>query len=112
MMRDRLIELLNKKYDHYCDQCGVNKDSHYTDNLADYLIANGVVVQPCKVGDIVYLIGLDGTIKEYSAVGFCPYPNGMFIDVRYAEKTYSIPIEQVYFLRENAERALKGDGTE
>ena len=50
-MRDRLIELLKKKYDHFCDQCGVNKDSHYTDSLADYLIANGVIVPPCKVGE-------------------------------------------------------------
>lgn len=44
-MRDKLIELLKKKYDHYCDQCGVNKQSHYIENLADYLIANGVTVQ-------------------------------------------------------------------
>ena len=41
-MRDKLIELLKEKYDHYCDQCGVNKQSHYIENLADYLIANGV----------------------------------------------------------------------
>lgn len=52
--RERLIELLNKKYDHFCDQCGVNKDSHYTDNLADYLIANNVTKLPCKINDIVY----------------------------------------------------------
>lgn len=55
-MRDRLIELLNKKYDHFCDQCGVNKDSHYTENLADHLLDNGVIVPPCKVGDTVYQI--------------------------------------------------------
>lgn len=52
-MRDRLIELLKSKYDHYCDQCGVNKDSQYIENLADYLLANGVIlpekedVSPC-----------------------------------------------------------------
>lgn len=44
-VREKLVELLNGKYDHYCDQCGVNKDSHYTENLADYLIANGVTIQ-------------------------------------------------------------------
>ncbi len=58
-MRDRLIELLNKKYDHFCDQCGVNKDSHYTENLADYLLANGVIVPPCKAGDTLYLVRQD-----------------------------------------------------
>ena len=55
-MRDRLIELLNKKYDHFCDQCGINKDSHYAESLADYLLENGVIVPPCKVGDTVYVI--------------------------------------------------------
>jgi hypothetical protein len=54
-MRDRLIELLKRKYDHFCDQCGINKDSHYTENLADYLLENGVIVPPCKVGDNVWL---------------------------------------------------------
>lgn len=44
-VREKLLELLNGKYDHYCDQCGVNKDSRYTENLADYLIANGVTIQ-------------------------------------------------------------------
>ena len=44
-VREKLVELLQSKYDHYCDQCGVNKDSHYTENLADYLIANGVTIQ-------------------------------------------------------------------
>lgn len=117
MMRERLAELLKSKSCwnndcpeggcEKCDYIGINDET--AEQIADYLIANGVVVMPCKVGDIVYLIGLDGTINEYSAVGFCQYPNGVFIDVRYDEKTYSIPIEKVYFSREDAERALKGE---
>ena len=52
-MRDKLIEILQQKYDHYCDQCGVNKATHYIENLADYLIAHGVTFAtdnnvPCK----------------------------------------------------------------
>lgn len=43
--KEKLIELLKTKYDHFCDQCGVNKDSNYIENLANYLIANGVTVQ-------------------------------------------------------------------
>lgn len=66
MMRDRLIELLNKKYDHFCDQCGVNKDSRYTENLADYLLKNGVIVPPCKVGDTVYAVS-NNSAKQYSS---------------------------------------------
>lgn len=61
--RERLIELLDKKYDHFCDQCGVNKDSCYTENLADYLLANGVIVLPeLKHKQILYLI-YNKTIK-------------------------------------------------
>ena len=56
IMRDRLIELLNKKYDHFCDQCGINKDSRYTENLADYLLSNGVVVPLLQTGQIVYRV--------------------------------------------------------
>lgn len=114
MMRERLVKLI--KHDNCISpatcssKCKyVDSDDCHAERLADYLLANGVIVPPCKVGDIVYLIGLDGTINEYSAVGFCQYPNGVFIDVRYDEKTYSIPIENVYFFREDAERALKGD---
>ena len=55
-MRDRLVELLENKYDHYCDQCGVNKESQYIENLADYLIENGVVCPPCKVGDEIWVV--------------------------------------------------------
>ena len=44
-VREKLIEILKTKYDHFCDQCGINKDSKYTENLVSYLIANGVTVQ-------------------------------------------------------------------
>ena len=48
-MRDRLVKLLDGFTDnHYC----------WTDDeLADHLIANCVIVPPCKVGDTVYMIG-------------------------------------------------------
>lgn len=42
--RKKLVEILQKKYDHFCDQCGVNKNTHYIENLADHLIAHGVKV--------------------------------------------------------------------
>lgn len=46
--RDRLIELLN------ADMSGCDGD--YAEELADYLIANGVIVPPCKVYDTVWAI--------------------------------------------------------
>lgn len=43
-MRDRLIELIQEAVG--------GSTQHYA--LADHLLANGVIVLPCKVGDVVY----------------------------------------------------------
>lgn len=50
-MKDRLIELLLQKM--FGDQFK-NTARQQAENLADHLLANGVIVQPCKVGDKVY----------------------------------------------------------
>ena len=42
--RDRLIELIEKWYENL----------EMFPYLADYLLANGVIVPPCKMGDIVH----------------------------------------------------------
>jgi hypothetical protein len=53
-MRDRLIELLEgKSIDTKAD----------VEHIADYLLANGVIVPPCKVGDTVYVIN-DDEVEE------------------------------------------------
>lgn len=56
--RERLIELCNEKIRTMTFQ---NSDHWYdftvrTEIISDYLLANGVIVPPCKVGDIVYQI--------------------------------------------------------
>lgn len=60
-MRDRLIELLQKRSCFYnkckgsCCKCDYVPIADVDfDNLADYLLANGVVVSPCKVGNKIY----------------------------------------------------------
>ena len=62
-MRDRLIELVKQKscrYAHCDGECGECKNSEIFDDsiesIADHLLANGVIVPPCKVGDTVYYI--------------------------------------------------------
>ena len=45
-MRDRLIELLIEGHKQYL----------FYDQIADYLLANGVIAPPCKVGDTVYCL--------------------------------------------------------
>ena len=47
-MRDRLIELIRDSI-HILHGC-------FEEIIADHLLANGVVVPPCKVGDTVYFI--------------------------------------------------------
>lgn len=49
-MRDRLIKLLSVTV----DVC--NLTDNEVEIVADYLIANGVIIPPCKVGNTVYWI--------------------------------------------------------
>ena len=59
--RERLIELLNK----------APKSLRYED-LPDYLLANGLIVPPCKVGDTVYKVIPKCTARMED----CPYMGG------------------------------------
>ena len=57
-MRDRLIELIGD----FPTYGGTLKEKWWgeaVERLADHLLANGVIVPPCKVGDTVYIV--DGT---------------------------------------------------
>ena len=56
--RDRLIELV---------QNAVNGCArHWAEIIADYLLANGVIVPPCKVGDTIYsFCDVFGTMLPY-----------------------------------------------
>ena len=51
-MRERLIELLRDTFNNTKGVC-IDFDEAVEIN-ADYLLANGVIVPPCKVGDVVY----------------------------------------------------------
>jgi hypothetical protein len=56
-MRDKLVELLLN-----CERVDLPLPIEYQEHLADHLIANGVIVPPCKVGDKVYTI-FEGKIE-------------------------------------------------
>lgn len=118
-MRDRLIDLL------YEAEGQVNNDYPTVEQIADYLIAKGVILPPCKVGDKVYEIVLtkkgNGHINEHKVVGFhigdfpklrgqtrkqylighCEVMNFIFhIDMKQLGKT-------VFLTKEEAEQKLK-----
>lgn len=78
-MRDRLIELFKKKTcclvecDHDCVGCDcldLREGDVYS--FVDYLLANGVIVPPCKVGDKLYAIS-ENRIKECTCYEFLMY---------------------------------------
>ena len=126
--RERLIELLAKfmvecrrpcqklHSNKTCQECG-------TGQLTDYLLANGVIVPPCKVGDTVYKpIITDDThepaiweikishieiargkfaTKDYAIGTICEGPSGEAFDFDEIGKT-------VFLTKDEAEQALKG----
>ena len=120
-MRERLIELLRDTFNYTKGVC-IDFDEAVEIN-ADYLLENGVVVLPCKVGDVVYVVKpYFSSIQEYQVRGYhlgeFPTLNG------HKRKSYLIcyhkassalkhlPIDEigktVFFTREDAEKALEG----
>ena len=118
--RYRLIELISNSHcvetwDYYNDEpmkpCPIER-------LANYLLENGVIVPPCKVGDVVYKLfppychkreedkcdhycdGYDTTCEEYEGVYEIydvPFKLGMFNDFG----------KTVFLTKEEAEAKLK-----
>ena len=54
-MRDRLIELVKQRLP-YGVSVGAKFEQRFCEKVADYLLANGVIVPPCKIGDKVYYL--------------------------------------------------------
>ena len=102
--RDRLIKLLN------VDMSGCEGD--YAEEMADYLIKNGVIVPPCKVGDTVYFdtylhgdsVGVrpHKVIKVKSVITTEPSKGGIGAEI----PDWSFG-ESVCLTEEEAEKALK-----
>ena len=112
-MRDRLIELLEQA-ESICDErstcfncVGYGKGRECKLHLyADYLLANGVIVPPCKVGDTVYCI-----IKEH--VPDDDYRMSWHNETNILERKFTLSMielfgKTVFLTKEEAERALKG----
>ena len=108
-MRDRLVELLQE----YTDNNNGGGSNH---RRADHLIANGVIVMPCKVGDTVYY--LDGTILVESKVHcisfggrYGTYSQGQIHIYDSDKDNITQKIEQfgktVFLTKEQAEQKLK-----
>ena len=117
-MRDRLIELIAKSNLVLVDG-GIHPYTHRAQEaLADYLLANGVIVPPCKVGDVVYVTDIfEGMIADCEVIKVeCFAGEGVALieykapkeDVVYSYECPDTEIgETVFLTKEEAENALK-----
>ncbi|MBQ2968694.1 MAG: hypothetical protein IJE10_11330 [Clostridia bacterium] len=104
-MRDRLVELINQ---YPCmstaEDCFMESISS---DLADYLIANGVIVPPCNVGDVVY-VKYYGEIVNAYVTEFEINSKGVVAKVYIDPDTdREYDAEDIYITKEEAEEALK-----
>ena len=119
-MRDRLIELIRKAEFAYLDFSKMYPcEKSLTDFTADYLLENGVIVPPCKVGQTVWLIKslnwqqTEWGIKEgkISMIQQKADESWKFrITENHSVKDYTVDKigKTVFLTREEAEQALKG----
>lgn len=127
-MRNRLIELLTTEVE--CNSGGhgdcVMCEYHYADFdcaryiaeiTADMLLANGVIVPPCKVGDTVYYpaFGIDRVLL-YKVISIKLNSKGLYVvcenNLSKSQMTHrATQIGKTIFLtKEEAERALTEKG--
>ena len=102
-MRERLFELFIN-----CKNKYLNLLSFEERILVDYLLENGVIVPPCKVGDTVYCLGKNKILTrkvERIVIG----KNG-YMSLEFGTTIFE-SVEQigktVFLTREEAEKALK-----
>ena len=102
--RERLVELINKgELSMWGKSVGGIKQQR--EMLADYLLENGVIVPPVKVGDTVYMI-----IKKRATVSreyfhFIKKTKLTFLNLERVLKTWG---KTVFLTKAEAEKALKG----
>ena len=114
--RERLIELIRQGY----GKGRAKEEWQLVENtMADYLLENCVVVLPCKVGSIMYVIHPDTKqIYECIASHFNIYEPTRSNEIRYFIKdkerysnaSFTDIGKIVFFTKEEAEQALKGGG--
>ena len=111
-MRDRLIELLKSGIKQLENQAGARTFG----DLADHLLANGVIVPPCKVGDTVYIIDeaedecSEDYVLDVKVLQFFINKHGIAVDLELPLglrlNTWAVIGRNVFLTKEEAEKAL------
>ena len=124
-MRDRLIELLKKEQEARCKYTREKIQEMLQGNLreclrtgfefsADYLLANGVIVPPCKVGGVVYSVcDCINRPEKLFVTTIHQYEKYMsFSALSRSQRKYVFEeadiCKTVFLTKEEAEQALKG----
>lgn len=113
-MRDRLIEILTKTFDEQYEKRMLITPQQ----TADYLLANGVIVPPCKIGThlwkITYPYRQDPKVTEFVVKNFKTV--GKRHKIQIEVQALNVPATSwmyytaFYTTKEEAEQALKGGG--
>lgn len=106
--REKLIELLKKADENASKKLIMDYDDAIADN-ADYLLENGVIIPPCNVGQIVWLIR-DGKIEETTVEKIVLKDKGLYLKLlcnSFYETTCRSIGKTVFLTREEAEKALE-----
>lgn len=125
-MRDRLIELIDNAFVDFIDFANQNPaEKTSTEFIADYLLDNGVIVLPVKVGDKFYKVERwcteggywDKPRYAYSSTceDCCEKCDGVdeIIEYTFNSPQHILSLERqfgkyVFLTREDAEKALRG----
>ena len=118
--RERLIELLKQTCqckNEDCSNCNSNGIC-FTHSEADYLLANNVIVLPCKMGDVVYTLNkTDGVVaKKVVEISWkqdwsgTDLGWGLILSGKRSNNRYNISSigKTVFLTKAEAEKALKG----
>jgi hypothetical protein len=89
-MRERLIELLEQAKEEAHKVCG-SMNEGFGAWYADHLLANGVIVLPCKVGDTVWFVDRKYDLQTSK---FVPYVNEGYVKaIKFSARPTKITVE-------------------
>lgn len=114
-MRERLIELLRNapRTNVVYGNIKLDKPAQTLQTIADHLLANGVIVLPCKVGDVIYYLDrYSNSIQTDTVKFFTVTKNGCKPILERHNKKFWEMYEwgkTVFLSKEEAEKALRGD---
>ena len=113
--REKLIEMLNETFSQQYEKRGLLTAEH----TADFLLENGVIVPPCKVGDTVYRVSfvhkkvealkVEGFLRNLSSwKAHCIHiiPSWVGNQKEHIYISFSSFGKTVFLTREEAEKAL------